>query len=270
MTKQKIYTTFSFFKVALALTAAALVGLLALELLVQPGWLLPGLSILGLAFIILGFRIVQLIYKLQLDRVHDTNQVESMQWIYQQFQPRVAFPPMRVIAGSPDFFKVIVEHCIRLQPRVIVEAGSGVSSVIISEWLRSVGSEARHFALDHLEKYALETAQKVENPNSQVVFAPLKDYQIGQRSWKWYDIQPLEGAGPIDLLIIDGPPEDIQQEARFPALPLLWEQLSPGAVIILDDTNRADEQAIIKKWKAQYDLKAQYLYTEKGTTILYR
>lgn len=270
MKKQKIYTTFPFFKLT---AGAALVGVFALiivEFWVLSGLLLPGLALIGLVFIILGFRIMQLIYKLQLDRVHDTNQVESMQWIYQQFQPKVAFPPMRVIAGSPDFFKVIVEHCIKLQPKVIVEAGSGVSSVVVSEWLRAVGSEAKHYALDHLKQYADETARKVEHANSQVLYAPLKDYSLEGKNWQWYDIAGLESVQDIDLLIIDGPPEDIQREARFPALPLLFDQLSPNAVIILDDTNRSDEQAIIKKWKKAYLLKEQYLYTEKGTTILYR
>lgn len=270
MTKQKIYTTFSFFKVAAGLSGIGILLLFGMEYFLSPGWLLPGLALIGLVFIILGFRMVQLIYKLQLDRVHDTNQVESMQWIYQQFQHKVAFPPMRIIAGSPDFFKVIVEHCIRLQPKVVVEAGSGVSSVVISEWLQSVGSNARHYALDHLEKYAKETARKVENAGSEVIYAPLKTYQIDGASWRWYDIAGLENVGQIDLLIIDGPPEDIQKEARFPALPLLFEKLSERAVVILDDTNRTDEQAIIKKWKATYRLKEQYLYTEKGTTILYR
>ncbi|MBV6652815.1 MAG: class I SAM-dependent methyltransferase [Mameliella sp.] len=270
MAKQKIYTTFPFFKAAAGLSVVAIIVLLIIELLVSPGWLLPGLALLSLGFIVLGFRIVQLIYKLQLDRIHDTNQVESMQWIYQQFQPKVAFPPMRVIAGSPDFFKVIVEHCIRIQPKVIVEGGSGVSSIVISEWLRSQNSNASHYALDHLEKYAKETASKVENPGSKVLFAPFKNYTLEGKSWKWYDIDTLSDVNEIDLLIIDGPPEDIQKEARFPALPLLFERLSDKAVIILDDTNRPDEQAIIKKWKATYNLKEKYLYTEKGTTILYR
>jgi len=266
----KIYTTFPFFKMAAGLSGVAILALFVLEYFIQPGWLLPGLALIALGFILLGFRIVQLIYKLQLDRIHDTNQVESMQWIYQQFQPKVAFPPMRVIAGSPDFFKVIIEHCIKLQPQVIVEAGSGVSSVVISEWLRSVQSDAAHYALDHLEKYAGETARKVENQHSKVLFAPLKSYSIDGKNWQWYDIAGLEQVEQIDLLVIDGPPEDIQGEARFPALPLLWDKLSANAVIILDDTNRRDEQAIIKKWKAAYGLNEHYWYTEKGTTVLYR
>jgi hypothetical protein len=270
MAKQKIYTTFSFFKAAAGLSLIGILALITIEFLGYPRLLLPGLALIGLVFIVLSFRIVQLIYKLQLDRVHDTNQVESMQWIYQQFQPKVAFPPMRVIAGSPDFFKVIIEYCIQLQPRVIVEAGSGVSSVVISEWLQSVSSDAKHYALDHLEKYAKETARKVRNSNSEVLYAPLKNYEINGTNWAWYDISGLETVNQIDLLIIDGPPEDIQKEARFPALPLLFEKLSDQAVIILDDTNRPDEQSIIQKWKSTYNFKEQYLYTEKGTTILYR
>ncbi len=270
MTQPKIYTTFGFFKAAAAITGIAVLVLFLLAMTGRPALLLPGLSLLALAFVVLGFRIVQLIYKMQLDRVHDVNQVESLLWLYQQFQPQVAFPPMRIIAGSPDFFKVIIENCQNHRPGVIVEAGSGVSSVVISEWLRATGGAADHYALDHLQQYAEETARKVEYANSRVLYAPLRSHAIDGRSWQWYDISELDEVQAIDLLIIDGPPEDIQRQARYPALPLLWEKLSDRAVIILDDTNRPDERAVIRKWCARYNLQEQYWYTEKGTTVLTR
>jgi hypothetical protein len=175
---------------------------------------------------------------------------------------------MREVAGSPDFLKVIIEYCALKQPTVIVEASSGVSSIILSEWLMHTGSPARHHALDHLEKYAALTREKVLNPHSQIWHAPLKEYLIEGKAWKWYDLSALEKVEQIDLLIIDGPTEDIQPLARYPALPLLRYKLSPQAIIILDDTNRAGEQAIIRLWQQEFGFQAKFLFTEKGACVL--
>lgn len=270
MNRQKIYTTFGFFKMAAAAMGLAVLVAILADYALWPGVLVPALLFIGLTFAILSFRILQLIYKLQLDRVHDVNQVESMMWLYQQFQPKLALPPMRVVAGSPDFFKVIVDTYLQHQPKVVVEAGSGVSSIVLSELLLSRGSTSAHYALDHLHQYAQATESRVNNPNSKVVFAPLKSYTLNGQPWQWYSIDALQGIPPIDLLIIDGPPENIQKLARYPALPLLWEQLSPQAVIILDDANRKEDRAVIERWKKEYPLEEHYWYTEKGTVVLTR
>ncbi|MCB9291161.1 MAG: class I SAM-dependent methyltransferase [Lewinellaceae bacterium] len=264
------YTTFGFFKAAIAISAIAVLGLAAGEWGLGLPVFLPGIALLILAFILLSFRIVQLIFKFQLSRYHDTNQVESLLWLYSRFTPSVSLPAMRDIAGSPDFLKVLADHCYRYQPKVIVEAGSGVSSIIISEVLKAEGSDARHYALDHLQKYAALTREKVANPGSKVLYAPLKEYQIDGKSWQWYDISTLDGVEQIDMLVIDGPPETIQPLARYPALPLLKDKLSANAIIILDDTNRPGEQRIIQRWQKEFGLEARPLYTEKGTYVMGR
>lgn len=270
MHQQKIYTTFRFFKWAAALSALVIIALSIVEWAVLPGVLLPGLMLVVLIFVILAFRILQLIYKLQLDRTHDVNQVESLLWIYQQFVPQRPLPPAGIYTGTPDFFKILVNLCLEHQPKVIVEAGSGLSSVIIAELLQYKKSDARHYALDHLEAYATETATRLANPRSRAVFAPLKAYEIDGATWQWYDLDALPALDEIDLLVIDGPPEDIQRLARFPALPLLWDKLSPNARILLDDAARPDEQRIIELWQQKYQLDLSYFHTEKGTAILKR
>lgn len=266
--QHKLYTTFAFFKRAIAFSAFVVAGLALAEWSFGLPLFLPGLTLLIFAFALLTFRIVQLIFKFQLDRFHDTNQVESLLWLYSRFTPSVSLPAMRHYAGSPDFLKELVSHFYRYRPQVIVEAGSGVSSVILSELLQAEQSTARHYALDHLEEYANLTKEKVTNPGSEVLYAPLREYQIDGKSWKWYDISVLEGIGQIDLLIINGPPETIQKLARYPALPLLKDKLSENALIILDDTNRQDEQRIIQRWKEEFGMASKSIYTEKGTVVM--
>jgi predicted O-methyltransferase YrrM len=268
--RPKFYATFTFFKLAFVGSIAALAALAALEWGMSWPVFLPGVAVLLLALALVCFRLLQFVYQYARDRIHDTNQVEALLWLYSRFTPTVNLPAMREVAGSPDFLKVLIEYYDKTRPAIIVEAGSGVSSIILSELLMKEGSSARHYALDHLEQYAALTREKVLNPHSEVLLAPLKDFQIDGKSWKWYDTSALDGVSQIDFLVIDGPTEDIQPLARYPALPLLKDKLSPNAIIILDDTNRAGEQAIIKRWKEEFGLQAKFLFTEKGACVMGR
>ncbi len=266
----KPYTTFAFFKMAIVATAVIILALLGLEYLAGYPVLLPGLALLALAYLILTFRVSQLMYRFHLDRAQDVNQVESWMWLYQQFTPSIALPPTRGIAGSPDFLKVVVEYCKQVKPKVVVEASSGVSTMIISEWLLHQQSDAKHLALEHEAFYADQSRERVMNPGSDVLHAPLKRYTLNGQDWQWYDIAALAALPPIDLLVIDGPPEPIQHLARYPAIPILWDKLAPNAIIIADDADRASERQTIQRWVDEFDLQAQFIRTEKGVCVLSR
>jgi len=52
---------------------------------------------------------------------------------------------------------------------------------------------------------------------------------------------------------------------------LLLEQLSPRAVILVDDARRPDEQEMVRRWIEQVPgLKREDYQTEKGTIVLRR
>jgi hypothetical protein len=71
---------------------------------------------------------------------------------------------------------------------------------------------------------------------------------------KWYDTtvldQALSKAGPIDLVMVDGPFGKISPHARYPALPYLKERLSPAHALFLDDAARTSEQEIARRWES--------------------
>jgi hypothetical protein len=49
----------------------------------------------------------------------------------------------------------------------------------------------------------------------------------------------------------------------------LKDKLRNGAIIILDDTIRKDEQKIIATWQNRFSVVLdEHVFTEKGTTIL--
>lgn len=264
----KSYTTLSFFQIWLGIA----IGLTITVLLIDgsTGTSLFGyvIAIFFLLTLLLIFRIVQLIYDRLERRKYDYQQIEALHSLYHHLGPGVQLPQMRNHAGSPDFLNLIIEVLDRHQPKVIVEASSGVSSMVISEWLLKHQSNAQHFALENEAFYADLTRQRIRNPHSEIIWAPLKSYSIGGKTFEWYDLEQLKLDKPIDLLVVDGPPQPLQEHARFPALPLLADQLSPNAVLVLDDAIRQSEREIVTLWEKEFHFDKQYRYVEKGAFIL--
>ncbi len=79
-----------------------------------------------------------------------------------------------------------------------------------------------------------------------VLYAPLIEYNIKGKKWIWYDIKDLELKEQANLVLIDGPPLNIQKFSRYPALPILNKYLADSATIILDDGDRVEERKIVE------------------------
>lgn len=265
----KFYATLQFFKAWVVVSLLMAAGLSVYSYTTgQPAYWQAGLGVLILATLIVLLRLVQLIFKRLEARSHDYAQIEALFSVYHYLKPQAILPPMRGYAGSPDFLKVILETLQKHRPKVIVEASSGVSSIVLSEWLRQHAPEARHYALEHEERYAALTRKQIFNPNSHVLYAPLQPYTVKGKTFHWYDCTELEGIGAVDLLIVDGPPSHEQEQARYPAVPLLAEQLSPKAIVIMDDGDRPAETMIAKRWAEEYGMDLRKLDVEKGGYLL--
>jgi hypothetical protein len=102
-----------------------------------------------------------------------------------------------------------------------------------------------------------------------VLEAPLRTHRIGSSESWWYAVGALPG-GAIDMLVVDGPPWTTGPLARYPAGPLLFRRLAPGAVVIVDDAARADEGAVLERWREYPDLSQEKVECEKGCTLLRR
>ena len=132
----------------------------------------------------------------------------------------------------------------------VVECGSGLSTVTIARTL----DEGHVHALEHSPRWAKTTRAALTDEGlsevATVVDAPLRD--------GWYDpaaLAQLPDSG-IDLLLVDGPPagEPGTERGRYPALPKLADRLTPGAAIVLDDTERAGERWVLERWLAEFPL----------------
>jgi hypothetical protein len=85
-------------------------------------------------------------------------------------------------------------------------------------------------------------------------------------SGQWYDVGSLPDR--IDLLIIDGPPWAVHPFVRG-AAEVLFERLSPGGVVLLDDAARPGERIVVRRWRRNWpNIRFERLSgSTKGTLI---
>lgn len=258
-------------------------SLLFLTLLIA-GWQIVHQTVLFIYLVILvviaGIALIILFenhrgVRLQLqDAQKNYRQIESLFYLYSTLRIRHPLPPMRGWAISPDFANAIVSCIIEYKPKLVLEAGSGVSTLVSAYSLQAIG-EGAVISLDNEKQFAAQTRENVARHKLQdtatVIYAPLKEVAIQDKTWFWYDTERLNKLGPIDMLIIDGPPNSKQRLARYPALPILFPLLSDEAIILLDDALRADEKEIIKLWLKEFgDFSLEEFDAEKGAAILRR
>ncbi|MDA0566567.1 class I SAM-dependent methyltransferase [Streptomonospora sp. S1-112] len=195
-------------------------------------------------------------------------------------RPAPFMPSLRGWAASPDVMRVLVRLIDERHPKLVVECGSGASSVWLGYALRRSGG-GRLIALEHDARYAELSRQLVRDHGLddivEVRHAPLTDWtpdtagEDDARTQPWYDTTAVEDLHDIGLVFIDGPPEATAAEARYPAVPVLMPRCAPDAVLVLDDAARPDERAISDRWVADYpELTAREEAAEKGARVFTR
>jgi len=200
------------------------------------------------------------------------SQMEQLISLNTFLKPVLPLPILRASAISPDMANILINIINEHKPDTILECGSGSSTLIMAYALEKIG-KGKIISLDHIEKYADKTKNNLRLHNKEnftdIIFAPLMKYEINNKKYDWYDTSQIDDLSGIDLLFIDGPPRNHTADSRYPALPLLIDKLNKDCYIILDDSDRKGEQAIIKDWMKFYPgLKVEFLDTEKGTAIL--
>jgi predicted O-methyltransferase YrrM len=243
---------------------------------VLAGLLLGHLGI-ALSLMVLGYllfsTLLQIYHRLQIQQVRDYWQIEALFSLYSTLRITHPLPPMRLWAASPDFVNLSVSLIRQHHPQLVFEIGSGVSTVVSSYALREAGSGIL-ISLEHEQEFSAVTAANIAAHQMQdiaaVRHAPLKPVTLDNQPYQWYDTQALQNLpGLIDLLVVDGPPSGTGKMARYPAVPMLYHQLRPGAFILVDDFMREDEYQMVNRWLEQFDLRViQTFANEKGAVIL--
>jgi predicted O-methyltransferase YrrM len=216
--------------------------------------------------------------ELKMQAAQDAEQRAAM-WRYRQLEATVSLgttlslraplPPLGGYPISADFALAIIDAIDETDAELVVELGSGASTVIAAYRLEGRG-HGRLCSLEHLTDYANDTrallarhgfdAERVD-----VRDAPLHDIDLDGDVYPWYDLRAIDDLTAIDVVVVDGPPGPSHPLARYPALPLLHDRVRSGGIVLLDDGNRDEEREIVRRWRtALPDWSADELDVEKG------
>lgn len=137
-------------------------------------------------------------------------------------------------------------------PRVVVEAGSGYSTLVLARYAAATGATV--VSLEHQEEFATRTRGLLREHGLEryvdVRHAPLKPTDRGP----WYDAQLPDG---VEFALVDGPPK--RSGGRAASLPQLWPHLAEDWEIWLDDSLRPGEAGAINAWRSEYPIAAEQM-----------
>jgi predicted O-methyltransferase YrrM len=147
----------------------------------------------------------------------------------------------------------------RVKPRKILEAGSGISTVVFAAYARATASRSEAVplvvSLEHDCRWADATREMLSNdglsPYARVINAPIGTLDLFGHSLLGYSVPPRDladivGDAGFDFLLIDGPPA--HAIGRLGSLLVVMDCLLPGATVILDDALRDHERECWHRW----------------------
>ena len=209
------------------------------------------------------------------DGVVTRRQMQAFHNLVEMVPLRAALPPLGGWAASPDLVLEVVDHLLAERPRLVVELGSGVSTAVLALAVREHGLDTRIVSLDHNAHYAAQTRRLLERHGVadlvDVRFAPLARTHVPDHLTPWYDEAAIADLHDIGMLVVDGPPTATGPAARYPAVPLLADRFAARCCIVVDDTTRPGDRAVVARWADQLpDFAVRDLPLEKGAAVLHR
>jgi hypothetical protein len=138
--------------------------------------------------------------------------------------------------------------------KIIVEFGSGVSTILIQSINKTYNLDLQLFSFDHDNNWQNTLHDLYLNKNDDsvdLIHAPLAKTMNGVKDEQlWYDegiVNEKLSNIKADLIIIDGPPGGYQNEyARYPAIEIVKKYLNIEGMVLVDDISRAHEKRIVE------------------------
>lgn len=163
--------------------------------------------------------------------------------------PEDALPNLGSWKADTVFLHRIVDAIEELRPATVVELGAGASTLVCAKALQLNGG-GELFSFDQHAQFVEATGEWLADFG---VTAHIRHAPLGAqaRDWPgtWYDLPEVPAS--IDLLIIDGPPWAIHPYVRGGA-EVLFDRLSPGSVVLLDDAARPGERVVANRWRKRW------------------
>lgn len=163
--------------------------------------------------------------------------------------PHDALPNLGSWKADTALLGLIIDHIERARPATVVELGAGASSFVTARALqmngggRLISFDQHQDFVDATRAWLHEYGLDADMRGAALVPAP------GDWPGYWYDVGVLPDR--IDMLIIDGPPWAIHPFIRG-AAECLFDRISPGGVVLLDDGARPGERIVAQRWRKRW------------------
>ncbi len=126
----------------------------------------------------------------------------------------------------------------------IVECGSGLSTLMLAS---AAHASARNvFSFEHEPSWGARVFEHLPphlRSYVEVAITPLQNFG----EFDWYSEGQHSIPTSIGFVLCDGPP-GATRGGRYGLAPRLRDRLAPGCIVLLDDTQRSEEQAIVRRW----------------------
>ena len=152
---------------------------------------------------------------------------------------------------APDVLRLLWSLVHSLQPRHVVEFGSGLSTLVLARAAAPTGCVVS--SVDHDPTFARATAERLSPEDAEVVTlqtAPIVARTRAGRLHPTYlvDAARLGSSRAADLILIDGPPEVLG--GRLGVFYQALDHAQAGTIILLDDAERDGERQALAESEA--------------------
>lgn len=220
-------------------------------------------------------RVLRATHALERKILLERRNMETFVWstvsVQRHRAPGHFLPPINGFSMYPDLISIILEHIEKTKPQLVVEFGSGMSTIFIGELLKRQGG--RLISIEHDAEYARAQQQSLKKFEIEdfvdLRVAPISEKRHAPFNLPWYQSDILDDIDTVDLVIVDGPPMAIGDEVRYPGVAMFADRLSPGGAIILDDADRPGEKSIEKQMRETFPkMLYRRAHTIKGALII--
>ena len=160
--------------------------------------------------------------------------------------PRDALPNLGSWKADTGLLNLVADHILTAKPKIVVEFGTGASTLIVARALEMAGGGTL-ISFDQHDDFVDETREWLGR---------IRARRRSSARCLW-STRPMAGRAcgtimarcpAIDLMLIDGPPWTIHPFTRG-AASSLFGRIAPGGTIMLDDAARPGERIVARRWK---------------------
>jgi len=152
-------------------------------------------------------------------------------------------------SSAPDLLRLLHALVRTLEPRHVLEFGSGVSTAVLAHAATELG-DCAVTSVDHDPRFVAKTNELVDPSYVSLQLAPLVARVHAGLLGPSYlvDTSLFASSRPADLVLVDGPPQVLGGRATM--LPAALDYAQCGSIVLFDDADREGEHEALESWQS--------------------